>query len=152
MKILLLACFAPLALVFAQTSQAQPASQAQSAGPAHWVATWTTPQPLIRAQPRPPAPANAAQGRGGNPALRAIATNGFHNQTVRMIVHTSIGGTRVRIRLENAFGATPVAIGAAHIAFRNKDSGILPASDRALTFSGRPGKRNSTGTVAVVRT
>ncbi len=128
MNIRLLACLAPLALL-----QAQPANQP------HWVATWATPQPLIRAQPRPPAPARAgAPGRGGDPAMRAIATNGFHNQTVRMIVHTSIGGTRVRIRLENSFGAAPVVVGTAHVAIRNNDSGILPASDRALTFSGRP--------------
>lgn len=126
----------PLALVLAQTPN-QP--------PSHWVATWTTPQPLIKAPPRPPGPAPApgparagTPGRGFDPALRAIMTNGFHNQTVRMIVRSSIGGSRVRIRLENAFGAAPVAIGTAHVALRNNDSGILPASDRALTFSGRP--------------
>jgi lysophospholipase L1-like esterase len=55
-----------------------------------------------------------------------------------MIVHTTVGGSRVRIKLENPFGATPVVIGAAHLALRNTDSGILPASDRPVTFSGRP--------------
>ncbi len=121
--VLLLACVAPASLLYAQ-----------SAGQGRWVATWTTPQPLIRQPPRPP----SAQGRGGDPAVRAIATNGFHNQTVRMIVHTSLGGSRVRIRLENSFGAAPVVVGTAHVALRNTDSGILPASDRTLTFSGRP--------------
>jgi lysophospholipase L1-like esterase len=54
-----------------------------------------------------------------------------------MIVRTSIGGARVRVRLFNALGASSVAIGAAHIAVRGKDAAILPGSDRALTFSGR---------------
>src|SRR5260370_33258947 len=40
----------------------------------HWVAPWTTAQPLIR---QPPGPRPAA---------------GLHNQTIRMIAHTSIGG------------------------------------------------------------
>ena len=48
-----------------------PAVYAQS-GP-HWVATWTTAQPMIR----------AANGGG----------RGFNDQTVRMIARTSIGGS-----------------------------------------------------------
>jgi lysophospholipase L1-like esterase len=55
-----------------------------------------------------------------------------------MIAHTSIGGRRVRIELSNVFGSMPLAIGAAHIAMRDKESAIIAASDRALQFSGRP--------------
>ena len=40
----------------------------------------------------------------------------FRNQTVRLIVHTSAGGARVRIRISNIFGDHPLVIGAAHIA------------------------------------
>jgi len=54
-----------------------------------------------------------------------------------MIAHTSIGGRRVRIQLSNAFGSTPLMIGAAHIALRDTDAGIVPASDRALLFGGK---------------
>jgi lysophospholipase L1-like esterase len=53
-----------------------------------------------------------------------------------MIVHTSIGGSRLRLELTNPFGATAVTVGAAHIALRDKDSAIVPASDRALTVDG----------------
>jgi lysophospholipase L1-like esterase len=67
-----------------------------------------------------------------------VAIASFHNQTVRMIAHTSIGGRRVRIELSNAFGSTPLVIGAAHIALRDKESAIVPASDHALLFGGRP--------------
>src|ERR1017187_3933899 len=55
-----------------------------------------------------------------------------------MIVRTSIGGHRLRIKFANAFGAPPVEIGAAHIAIRDKDSQIVAASDRALLFNGKP--------------
>ena len=40
----------------------------------------------------------------------------FRNQTLRLIVHTSIGGTRLRIRLSNTYGDGPLLIGGAHVA------------------------------------
>jgi lysophospholipase L1-like esterase len=54
-----------------------------------------------------------------------------------MIARASIGGQRVRVRLESALGSGTVQFGAAHIALRAKDSGIVAGSDRALTFSGQ---------------
>lgn len=62
----------------------------------------------------------------------------LNNQTVRQIVHTSIGGDQVRVRLTNLFGEQPLQIGAAHIALRDADDAIVPDSDRVLTFSGLP--------------
>ena len=127
MKLLLVALAIPC--LYAQTGE-------------HWVSTWaTSPQkpfafPAIRppAAPTPP-PAAAAPTRPAPPRLAAISS--FNNQTVRMIAHTTIGGRRVRVELSNVFGAAPLVIGAAHIALRDKDSAIVPASDHALTFSGR---------------
>src|SRR5262249_15810432 len=62
----------------------------------------------------------------------------FTNQTLRQIVHTSIGGSKARVVLTNAYGTAAVTIGAAHIALRDKDSAIQAASGHALTFSGKP--------------
>ena len=62
----------------------------------------------------------------------------FNNQTLRQIVHASIGGNRARVVLTNTFGTVPITVGAAHIARRETAAAIVPASDRALTFSGRP--------------
>ena len=73
----------------------------------------------------------------------------FHDQTLREIVHVSIGGDTVRIRLSNAFGAQPVEIGAAHLAVRASGSGIVPGTDHALTFSGRPRIEIPAGAVVV---
>jgi len=54
-----------------------------------------------------------------------------------MVVRTSIGGRRVRVQLSNALGNPALTIGTAHIAVRQKDAAVVPASDRALTFGGR---------------
>jgi lysophospholipase L1-like esterase len=60
----------------------------------------------------------------------------FHNQSLRLIVHTSAGGSKVRIKISNTFGDQPLLIGAAHIARRSSGADIDPASDRTLTFAG----------------
>ena len=44
----------------------------------------------------------------------------------------------MRIELSNAFGSAPLVIGAAHIAMRNQESGVAPATDRTVMFGGRP--------------
>jgi lysophospholipase L1-like esterase len=66
-----------------------------------------------------------------------------------MIARTSMAGKRVRVKLENAFGSAPVNVGAAHIALREKESAIVAASDRALTFNGEPGVTIGPGAVIV---
>ena len=123
----------------------------------HWVATWAaspqtprfafprfpTPAPpagRTTAQPAPTAPAAPAPPAAGQSACPPPffpAPPTINNQTVRMIVHTSIGGHRVRVQLSNAFGTSALQIGAAHIALHDKDSAIVAGSDHALTFSGR---------------
>jgi lysophospholipase L1-like esterase len=123
MKPSLLACGAIFALS-GQVAAQQP----------HWVATWTTAQPLIRMPLRQPPPGPA---RAGAAAMQSIARDGFKDQTVRTIVHTSIGGTKARIRLSNPFGGAQVTVGAAHMALRAKDAEITPDSNKALTFNGK---------------
>lgn len=108
----------------------------------HWVGTWAAasvgrPQnPAPPAVPLAPPPGQAQPGQTVPPAPTPFMH--FDNQTLRQIVHTSIGGRRVRVVLSNAFGTSPLTVGAAHLALRDKDSAIAPASDRAVTFSGRP--------------
>jgi lysophospholipase L1-like esterase len=60
----------------------------------------------------------------------------FSNRTIRQIVHLSIGGDKVRLRLSNEFGTKPVLIGAASVALAGKSSDIVSASLRPLTFGG----------------
>jgi len=62
----------------------------------------------------------------------------FNDQSLREIVHASISGDIVRIRLSNAYEKTTANIGAVRIALQTQGSAIAPASLRVLTFSGRP--------------
>src|SRR5262245_34876114 len=80
----------------------------------HWVATW--------AAASSPQLADAAQ-------MRAAKLD-FQNQTVRQIIHVSLGGDTARVRLSNVFGPAKVEIGAAHIARRSQASSIAAGSDR----------------------
>ena len=118
--------------------------EAQPKGQERWVATWATAQMLVR-----PALADTPTVAPTGPAItpQAIGARGFNNQTVRMMVRTSIGGRRLRVRLSNAFGGTPVVVGTAHLAIRAKDSAIVPDSDRSLKFNGKPGCTLAPGVV-----
>jgi len=87
----------------------------------HWVATWG-------ASPAPPLPADQM----------TTAHLEFSDQTLREIVHLSIGGDTVRVRLSNLFGKQSVEIGAVHLGVRGKGSEIADESDHPLTFGGRP--------------
>jgi lysophospholipase L1-like esterase len=125
--------FAAFALAQAQTGQE------------HWVTTWATAQLLSRSgQPQPLPQVAGAQQAPARPPLTS-----FNNQAVRMIAHISIGGHRARVRLANAFGNMPVAVGGAHIALRAKGPEIVPASDRSLSFNGKPNCTLPPGAVLV---
>src|SRR4029077_20390471 len=103
----------------------------------HWVGTWAT---AVVTRPQAPRPAAgqpvvppATPAPGGQPAPLSL-----NNQTLRQIVHVSIGGGRVRVVLGNEFGTPPLTVGAASIALRDKDAKIAANSSRALVFGGRP--------------
>jgi len=59
-------------------------------------------------------------------------------QTVRSIVHTSIGGSAARVRISNARGNGALHISNVHLAQRTTGSSIDAATDKALTFAGQP--------------
>jgi lysophospholipase L1-like esterase len=83
----------------------------------HWVPAWT-------ASPQ---------------AAPAGTVENLQNRTLRLIVHTTVGGSQVRIRISNAFGTVPLLIGDAHVAMESSSPGtIVPVTDQALTFGGHP--------------
>ncbi|NGO11649.1 SGNH/GDSL hydrolase family protein [Streptomyces sp. HC44] len=74
----------------------------------------------------------------------ATSTSGYTavgpwtDRTLRLVVHTSAGGPRVRIRLDNTFAAGPVRIGSATVAVQA--SGASPRSAPVpLAFRGSAG-------------
>ena len=94
-----------------------------SLAPAHdrnsdrWVGTWT-------ASPQAP-------------EQRLDAPASFDNQTLRQVLHTSIGGRKARVRLSNEYGSTPLVVGAVSLALHGGGAAIVAGSERPLTFSGR---------------
>jgi lysophospholipase L1-like esterase len=94
---------------------------AQQNGREHWVATWAA------------APHASGFALPGTQPLRDV-----ENQTIRMVVPTSIGGRRVRVRFSNTYGTKPLTLTGVHIAVRKEKSAIVPGTDRALTFGEKP--------------
>jgi lysophospholipase L1-like esterase len=146
-----LAAGAVLALAFVLL-RIQPDALAQGGTADRWVGTWATaevgrtqtpalplpgPPPFMAntrcpAPPAPPVPPPPGQAFAPPPYIQ------FTNQTLRQIVHSSIGGSKARVVLSNAYGTAPVTVGAAHIALRDTQGAIQAASGRPLTFSGKP--------------
>jgi lysophospholipase L1-like esterase len=95
------------------------ACQSQSAG--RWIRSWGA----------SPAPAQ--------PAAESVAVNRvtptFDDQTIVQTVRLSAGGQRLRLRLTNEYGKTPLAIGAAKVAVVGADGQAGPW--RPVTFSGK---------------
>jgi lysophospholipase L1-like esterase len=114
-----------LGVILAVSAPWAPADTAAAAGAAtlHWVVSWGAGASPPSADPR------QARAHGLE----------FQAQTLRQVVHLSLGGPRVRVRVSNLFGSQDLEIGAAHLALRTSGAAIAPASDRPLTFGGRPG-------------
>src|SRR5207244_6456452 len=62
----------------------------------------------------------------------------MRDATLRQIVHLSVGGHRLRVRMSNAFGAAPLHLTAVHVArpVSAASATIDAGSDTALTFHG----------------
>jgi lysophospholipase L1-like esterase len=95
-----------------------PAAQTVSGGQ-HWVSTWGCAPQLTEPANLPPSP-------------------GLSTNTLRQVVHVSIGGKRIRVWFSNAFGTNSVTIDSAHVAISAGGSAIEPSSQRALSFKGGP--------------
>ena len=85
----------------------------------------------------------------GHIAPLPASTAQYNNQTLREIVHTSVGGDQVRVRIANTFGTVPLVIGAAHVAASSSGASIVPGTDRALTFGGRTSVSIPAGALAL---
>lgn len=73
----------------------------------------------------------------------------FERQSIRHIVRTSIGGSRVRIRLSNLFGAQPARFGSVHVAMHARGSTSVAETTRPVMFNGAPSVTVAAGTSAL---
>ena len=92
-----------------------------------WIGTWA-------AAPQPSLPGNVQT---------------YRNQSLRLIVHVSAGGKKVRIKISNTYGEHPLLIGGAHIARRTAAADIDPTSDRTLKFQGQSSTSVAAGSMVV---
>lgn len=116
----------------------------------HWVGTWGTAQQLA-AETLPPwvVPPPREPNQPPPPPLLPPYPRAFNDETVRMIVRTSIGGDTLRLTLSNALGMDTVRIGAVHVALRERDSATVAGSDRTVTFGGKTSVAIEPGALAV---
>lgn len=114
---------------YLSTASAQSTEPSAESGLPRWVATWSVPL-----MPQ---------------ALTFGQSRSFDNQTVRQVVHISAGGSRVRVKVSNEYGAATLMVGAAAIALQATGSSIVPESNRALTFRGLPSVEIPVGATAL---
>ena len=98
---------APLLLLIAMIAYPSTAHSATSS----WVGSWEA----------CPAPASLVNWSGA-----ASPPTVYQNQTVREVVHLTAGGSQVRVRLTNRYGASDLIIGAATVAGRTQGSSVAP--------------------------
>jgi lysophospholipase L1-like esterase len=84
-----------------------------------WIGTWASAQQLTEPQNNPPAP-------------------GLSDNTLRQVIHVTLGGGKLRVQFSNAYGSSPVTINSAHIAVSKGGGAIELATDKALMFGGEP--------------
>ncbi|MEU0088969.1 SGNH/GDSL hydrolase family protein [Kribbella sp. NPDC006257] len=61
---------------------------------------------------------------------------GFYHQTIRQVVRVSTGASRLRIRLSNQYGVSPLRVTRATVGRTRDGASIQPGSLRELTFRG----------------
>ena len=83
---------------------------AQQQRPARWITAWGTSQ-------------------------QALGATGLSNATVRMIARVTIAGEAVRIRLDNAYGASPLSVGKAYVGLRIQGAALATNSNRQVFFN-----------------
>jgi len=109
-------------LCTAQTGSATSFDTSSGISGNRWVTTWS-----------------AAQQQPGPMTIDAIfggdKSRSFENETIRHIVHTSVGGRKVRVRISNAYGFLQLSVGAASVALRSAGAAIYPGTSRRLTLA-----------------
>ncbi|MET8036861.1 SGNH/GDSL hydrolase family protein [Streptomyces sp. NPDC005345] len=100
-----------LAAVMGAATAVQPLSTtARAANGTHDVVTWA-----------------AAADRVGD----GVADRGY-----RLVVHTSVGGDNLRVRVSNALGDRPVTFDSVYAGLQSSGAGLVHAGNRRLTFGG----------------
>ena len=108
------------------------------AGALALVLTGTT---VAHASPEPLARSAPARWTGTWEAAASGTTAALRGASIRNVVHMSVGGTAVRVRLSNRLGTLPLVLGGATLARQERNApkspNALRGTMRTLTFGGR---------------
>ncbi|MGX1132755.1 lysophospholipase L1-like esterase [Streptomyces glaucescens] len=63
---------------------------------------------------------------------------GFWRQSLRQVVHLTAGGDRLRVRLSNVYGTSPLRVAGATVGRTTAGAAVEPGSVRRLSFGGAP--------------
>ena len=99
-------------VVSMQLTAFPPPIAARNLNESQWVGTWAT------------------------PPVQADSQRTFNRQTLRQLVHTSIGGSEARVQISNLFGKRPLRVEDVHLARPKDGSSIISGTDRQLFFKG----------------
>ncbi|GAA5520306.1 SGNH/GDSL hydrolase family protein [Aliifodinibius salicampi] len=83
-----------------------------------WIGTWSSSQQLVEPRNMPPEP-------------------GLENNTLRQVVHVSLGGDSLRVTFSNTYGNAPLTLNEVHLAVSDDSSAIRPETDQTLYFDGK---------------
>lgn len=114
-----LAALALLAALAPAPVTAAAAVTAMAAGPTtpttpQWVGTWAAAQEA--------------------PRTTGLSHAGLRNQTMRDVVHISVGGSEIRLRISNVFGTRPLRIADVRVAVRRDGAQIVPGTSHRVKF------------------
>jgi lysophospholipase L1-like esterase len=105
------------------------ASVSLYAAPQHWVTSWA-------ASVQGPFPSGNASAQ---PKLTFVfPVPEARDQSFRLIVRPDIWGTSARIRLSNVFGTKPVTFDGIFAGVQMSGSAVLPGTNRAALYQGKP--------------
>jgi lysophospholipase L1-like esterase len=83
-----------------------------------WVGAWSCSPQKVEIQNLPPSP-------------------GLLGNILRQVVHLTVNGDELRLRISNEFGDSPLTLESIHIALHQTEDIILPESDRPILFNGK---------------
>lgn len=118
-----------------QTVQARSASGGAAPAGTRWVSAWG-------AAPYGPFPLGPLTGVApvdplALTALTLAQDQQLHDQSLRMIVHPTLGGAVLRIRLSNLVGDRPITFGPIHVDRRIAGPAVLPVGGQPVLFNGK---------------
>jgi len=97
----------------------------------HWVTSWA-------ASVQGPYPVGNPSAQPDMSRVFPTPANGAQDQSFRLIVKPELWGARTRLRLSNALGTQPVTFDGVHVGLQWSGSAVMPQTQQAVTFAGKP--------------